>query len=110
MRRSGGATVADEYTPTTGNIRFTVRYVEAQQESGPHRPAMPAHWVIEDGLTIVARPVDIHVHDLPAHDRAVKAEAWGEGWSRAVDAHPSWWSDPTYNRNPYAEEATDDHA
>ena len=102
--------MADEYTPTTGNIRFTVRYVEAQQESGPHRPAMPAHWVIEDGLTIVARLVDIHVHDLPAHDRAVKAKAWDEGYAQAQYTHCDALDldgrcdveDP----NPYAEEAT----
>ena len=39
----------------------------------------------------------------------VAREAWGEGWSRAVDAHPSWWSDPEYSRNPYAEEADHEH-
>ena len=69
--------MADEYTPTTDR-RFTVRYVDAQQESGPHRPAMPAHWVIEDGLTVVARLVDIHVHDLAARDRAVAVKALRE--------------------------------
>ena len=34
----------------------------------------------------------------------VAREAWDEGWSRAVNAHPSWWSDPEYSRNPYTEE------
>ena len=47
--------------------------------------------------------------DVPHLIRQAKAEAWGEGWSRATDAHPSWWSDSKYSRNPYAEEADHEH-
>ena len=34
-------------TPEPGDVKATMRYVEAQPDSGPYRPAMPAHWIIE---------------------------------------------------------------
>ncbi|MBB5748565.1 hypothetical protein [Micrococcus sp. TA1] len=38
---------------------------------------------------------------LDAAASTIKADAYTLGWQRAVNAHPSWWQDPEYSKNPY---------
>lgn len=59
--------MADEYTPTTGNVRSVYAYGGAGQ-SEDRRRAQFDRW-------------------LAAHDRAVKAEGWDEGYARAKSSH-----------------------
>lgn len=52
-------------TPEPGDVKATMRYVEAQPDSGPYRPAMPAHWIIElpDADTAALRAENVRLNN-----------------------------------------------
>lgn len=38
---------------------------------------------------------------MAGRDQKLLAMGYSEAWSRATNAHPSWWTDAEYSKNPY---------
>ncbi|MEO9246450.1 hypothetical protein ABDK96_02000 [Citricoccus nitrophenolicus] len=76
--------MADEYTPTTEEVRDFVTTADA-----------PGPWSPPDTAVEEARGAAFD-RWLAAHDRAVKAEGWDEGYARAKSSHCDAWPSAAY--------------